>query len=54
MGFIQVRYLKNNIRKVLNIISKAQTEEDPTVLLFLDAEKAFNQIEWQYGNISLG
>lgn len=38
--FIRGRYLKENIRKVRNIINKA-----PRVLLFLDAKKAFEMIE---------
>lgn len=47
-GFIKGRYLKNNIRRVINIVNKAQSEDTPRVLLFLDAEKAFDLIEWQY------
>lgn len=47
-GFICGRYLKNNIRKVLSITNKTQTVGDPTVLLFLDAKKAFDYMEWQY------
>lgn len=47
-GFIRDRYLKDNIRKVINIIDKAQNEVSPLAFLFLDAEKAFNRIEWQY------
>lgn len=41
------RYLKN-IRKVINFVNKAQTEITSPVLLFLNAEKAFKHIEWQY------
>lgn len=47
-GFIRGRFLKSNVRKVLNIINKTQIENNQRVLLFLDAEKAFVQIEWQY------
>lgn len=35
----------------MTIISKAQSEEVPRVLLFLDAEKAFEHIEWPYLHI---
>lgn len=48
MEFIQGRYLKNNIWRVMNVISKAQLDNFPRVLLFLDVEKAFDSIEWPY------
>lgn len=47
-GFIQGRYLKNNVQRVMNIMSKVQLDKVPRVLLFLDAEKAFDHIEWPY------
>lgn len=47
-GFIQRRHLKNNVRKVWNIINKAQTKTVEQMLLFLDSEKFFDRIEWQY------
>lgn len=46
MGFIPGRHLKDNVRKVSNIIVKAQTRSSPVALIFLDAEKAFDCIEW--------
>lgn len=53
-GFIRNRYLKTNIRRAMNIISKARTEKEPRVMLFLDAEKVFNSVEWPYLHIGLG
>lgn len=47
-GFIQGRYLKHNIRKVMNMVFMAQQDKTPRVLLSLDAEKAFDSIEWQH------
>lgn len=47
-GFIHGRYLKTNVRKVLNIVNKAQTENIQWVLLFLDTEKAFDWIEKEH------
>lgn len=46
-GFLYGRYLKNNVWKVVTI-NKAQLRNTPVVLLFLDAEKAFDRIEWKY------
>lgn len=54
MGFIHGGYLNNNIRRLMNIISKAQLDNVPGVLLFLDAEKAYNCIEWPYLYIVAG
>lgn len=36
------------MRRVINVINKAQSEDIPRLLLILDAEKAFDHIEWQY------
>lgn len=47
-GFIKGRYIKENKGKVMNIVNKAQSEEKPRILLFLDAEKAYDMIKWQY------
>lgn len=47
-GFIKGIYLKDNIRKVVSIINKAQVKNTITVLSFLDPEKAFDKIKWKY------
>lgn len=47
-GFIQGRYLKSNVRIIMNIVLKAQAEMVLRFLLFLDAEKFFDSIKWQY------
>lgn len=46
-GFLPGRYLKDDIRKVLNVVNKAQQRTVPTKLLYLDAEKAFDKIQWE-------
>lgn len=47
-GFIKGRNVKVNIRKTLNIINKTQMDNISRILLFLDAEKVFDMIEWPY------
>lgn len=45
-GFLKHCYLKDNIRKVVNIMGWAQKDLGST-LMYLDAEKAFDRVEWQ-------
>lgn len=49
-GFIRGRYLKENIRREMNIVDMAQRNKKSRVLLFWDAEKAFDITEWIYLN----
>lgn len=46
--FIKQRYFRENIRKVLNIIDIAKAEKISRLLLYVDAEKAFDRLEWKY------
>lgn len=48
MGFLQGRYLKDNIWNVINIIGYSQIKEIPILLYFLDAKKAFDRVEWPF------
>lgn len=41
-GFIPGRQASNNIRRTLNIISTAKTSDQSSMLLSIDAEKAFD------------
>lgn len=47
-GFIRNRFVKDNVRKLINIVQKTQQDKNPTLLVFLDAEKVFDRIEWAY------
>lgn len=46
-GFVKNRQAFHNIQRVLNIIYEKTDAKDNCVLL-LDAEKAFNSVEWPY------
>jgi exonuclease III len=47
-GFIKNRYSFYNIRRLLNILHYPTPPDIPEVILSLDAEKAFDRVEWDY------
>ncbi|KAI9999450.1 hypothetical protein NQD34_018194 [Periophthalmus magnuspinnatus] len=47
-GFIKDRHLFFNIRRLLNIIYTQENKNGQELLLSLDAEKAFDRVEWDY------
>lgn len=48
-GFIPQRHLKDNIRTVLNVIEYYEKHTEKSVeLVFLDAEKAFDNLNWKF------
>lgn len=49
-GFIMDRQMVDNVRHTLNIMEYSKNTQRQTILLTLDAEKAF---DWSYGLISL-
>lgn len=47
-GFVSKRRIRENIRCVLNIISKRNQKNKQAALISLDAEKAFDNLEWSF------
>lgn len=47
-GFMRGRHSFTNIRKLLNVIHSPASGETPEVVVSLDAEKAFDRVEWCY------
>uniref|UniRef100_A0A3P9KVM4 Reverse transcriptase domain-containing protein n=1 Tax=Oryzias latipes TaxID=8090 RepID=A0A3P9KVM4_ORYLA len=47
-GFIPGRLGINNIRTTLNIMQAAKKTSEPSMLVSLDAEKAFDRVNWLY------
>lgn len=52
-GFIPGCLGINNIRRTLNIMTVARKRPDPSMLLSLDAEKAFDRVDWLFLNHTL-
>lgn len=46
-GFISGRHSSSNTRKLFNILYSSPTDS-PELILSLDAEKAFDRVEWEY------
>lgn len=47
-GFIKGRTMRDRVRQVLNIIDWAKYTKEPTLLYFLDTNKAFDTVEWPF------
>ena len=47
-GFVRGRQTQDNIRRTLLIINKIRKNKTPSALISLDAEKAFDMVNWEY------
>lgn len=47
-GFIKGRQLSHTVRTLLNVIYSNETTSSPEVVISVDAEKAFDRVEWSY------
>ena len=47
-GFMEGRYIGQNIRLINDIIQQTELQKIPGILLFLDFQKAFDTLEWSF------
>lgn len=47
-GFIRGRYSSHNLRRLFNLIQHSSTFTSDALVISLDAEKAFDRLEWPY------
>ena len=47
-GYIKGRYIGENIRTILDLFEYTNNKIDPGIIMFLDFEKAFDTISWEF------
>ncbi len=47
-GFIKGRNASDNMRRLIHILDFADSHPTPCAVFSLDAEKAFDRLEWNY------
>ena len=53
-GFLPNRYIGENVRLILDIIEYTDANDVPGTLFFIDFEKAYDKLEWEYVQKCLG
>ena len=52
-GFVKNRFIGETARSILDIMQYTDTQKMPGLLLFIDFEKAFDSVDWDYLTTSL-
>ena len=52
-GFVKNRFIGETERSILDIMQHTDTQKMPSLLLFIDFEKAFDSVDWDYFTTSL-
>ena len=47
-GYIKSRYIGENVRSIIDILEYTAYRQNPGLMIFLDFEKAFDTISWQF------
>lgn len=53
MGFLRGRQTSDATRRIVNVIHYAERTRTPSLLLSIDAEKAFDRVHWTYMEMTL-
>lgn len=48
LGFVKNRYSADNLRRILHVFWKSRNNVDPVLAFSLDAEKAFDKVEYAF------
>lgn len=52
-GFLKSRQTQDNVRRALHLMEHMSKNKDKSVVLSLDAEKAFDSVSWKYLHLTL-